>query len=258
MSSGKVIIVTGASRGLGRAICEHLCSSAGPFCSVRAVVGTARSTEPLAALAAQFPSVFTYSAGDINDEAFIDALVSETVKKYGRIDGIVHNAGVLGPLKSISTAPVSEWQDTINTNLIAPFVLSQKALPYLREANGRLIFISSGASKGPCAAWSAYCVSKAALNMAAACFAAEEPSITSVSVRPGVINTDMQGRIRAEGRGEMTDTHYAKFVGMKESGQLLEPEVPGKVIARMAIEIPSEFSGQYVDWQDESFASYLN
>jgi NAD(P)-dependent dehydrogenase (short-subunit alcohol dehydrogenase family) len=78
----------------------------------------------------------------------------------------------------------------------------------------------------------------------------EEPEITSVSIRPGVVDTEMQREIRETHRAQMSATDAEKFAGLKKDGGLLKPEQPGHVIAKLAVEAGKELSGKFLTWND--------
>lgn len=132
----------------------------------------------------------------------------------------------------------------------------KSCLPALRESQGRIVLCSSGAATGAYSTWGAYGASKAALNHLALTLAVEEPSVTTVSIRPGVVDTDMQLSIRDVHSSSMDAKDAAKFKELKEGGGLLKPEQPGNVMARLALDAPKELSGKFLSWNDESLGAY--
>ena len=135
-------------------------------------------------------------------------------------------------------------------------IQAKAAIPELRKSRGAIILTSSGASTGAYSTWGAYGGSKAAINHLARQLSVEEPEITSVAVRPGVVDTDMQKQLREVHSSIMEKKDTAKFLGLHESGKLLKPEQPGHVIAKMALDPPTELSGQYIDWAGEAVARF--
>lgn len=115
---------------------------------------------------------------------------------------------------------------------------------------------SSGAAVGAYATWGAYGASKAALNHLALTLSVEEPDVTTVSIRPGVVDTDMQVSIREAHHKAMDEKDAAKFRELKETGGLLRPDQPGNVMAKLALDAPKELSGQFMSWNDEKLASF--
>jgi NAD(P)-dependent dehydrogenase (short-subunit alcohol dehydrogenase family) len=152
----------------------------------------------------------------------------------------------VGKLADVS---FQDWHDAVHLNLLAPTRLMQAAIPALRHSKGRIVNISTGAASRPVPSWSGYCATKAGFLLLTSTLAAEEPDITCVSLRPGVIDTDMQGHIRKH-RHHMPHELAEYFNGLKEKGELEPPEVPGQVAAWLALEAPRELTGQLVDYQD--------
>jgi NAD(P)-dependent dehydrogenase (short-subunit alcohol dehydrogenase family) len=108
-----------------------------------------------------------------------------------------------------------------------------------------VILISSGAAGGAYSTWGAYGSSKAAMNHLGKTMSVEEPAITTISIRPGVVDTAMQGVVRAHNT-VMDATDAQRFKSLYEEGQLLRPEQPGNVIGRLALEAEKELSGKFL------------
>lgn len=242
-----VVIVTGASRGLGAAIARCLDSV-----GCRLVL-VARSREPLEELAGQCRQAIALAI-DLGRPEAATKVVDETMRAFGRLDALVNNAGLLGPLARLEDADMSQWSQTINVNLVAAASLIQKCLPQLRQQRGRIVNVSTGAALKPMIGWSAYCASKAGFLHLTSVVAAEAPEVTSVSLRPGVIDTEMQREIREEGGAGMDDEVHRSFIDKKENGQLEPPEVPGRAAAWLALHAPPEFSGEFIQYTDDRIA----
>ena len=120
------------------------------------------------------------------------------------------------------------------------------ALPALRSSKGRIILTSSGAAVTGYAGWGPYGSSKAAMNHLALTLAAEEPDVTTIALRPGVVDTQMQDSIRELHLGTMAKKDAEKFASLKKEGGLLRPEQPGNVMARLALEAPPQLSGAFL------------
>lgn len=119
------------------------------------------------------------------------------------------------------------------------------ALPSLRKTKGNIVLVSSGAAVGAYATWGAYGASKAVLNHVATTLAVEEPDVTTTSIRPGVVDTDMQRELREVHHTIMDKKDAEKFATLKSGGKLLTPEQPGHVLAKLAIDSPKELSGKF-------------
>jgi NAD(P)-dependent dehydrogenase (short-subunit alcohol dehydrogenase family) len=248
----KVILVTGASRGLGTAVARILAEMG------TAVVLNARSSEPLYELMAEIEvagGTALALPGDVGQLETCRWLVAETIEAFGRLDGLVHNAGVIEPIVPIAETDPHGWETAVTVNLLAPMWLTQAALPHLRRQQGRVISVSSGAAEYGIPGWAGYCTTKGALNQFNRVLAKEEPSITAVAVRPGVVNTAMQAVIRREGTTGMPRESHGRFVRMYEQGDLLPPEKPGRAIALLALYAPADWSGRFLSWDDAEMAT---
>lgn len=244
-----LIIVTGASRGIGLSVTKILLAKFG----VR-VVGLSRSrTQALDELSREFPSKLSVIQCDVTDEAATKTVIDG----YSRIDGLVLNAGVMayGRISS-QNSTVAEWKRVFDINFFSILHTVRSALPRLRESKGRIIFVSSGAATGDIASWGAYNTSKAALNSFCRTLASEERDITSVAIRPGRVDTEMQKNLREEGRGHMDPDQHQEFVDAFSNGELVKPDESGHVIAALSLNATSEYSGKFLSWNDSQLSSY--
>lgn len=134
----------------------------------------------------------------------------------------------------------------------------QAALPSLRRTQGRILLTSSGAAVSAYQGWGAYGAGKAVLNHIALTLSVEEPDVTTISIRPGVVDTEMQREIREVHHESMSEKDCAKFAGLKKDGGLLRPEQPGHVIAKLAVsgEDVKGFSGRFLSWNDDSLSAF--
>ena len=94
------------------------------------------------------------------------------------------------------------------------------------------------------------------LNHVALTLGVEEPDITTVSIRPGTVDTEMQREIREQHNKTMSEKDVAKFAGLGKEGKLLRPEQPGHVIAKLAVGAEKDLSGKFLSWNDETLRSY--
>ncbi len=188
----KKALITGASRGLGRALATGLAAAG------YGVVIDARDPRTLqlaadairadARLAGHAGADVTALPGDITDPAHRAVLYAA-----GGIDLLVNNAGTLGaaPLPALADYPVEELRAAFEANVIAPIALTQLFLPVLRERGGAILNITSDAAVEPYAGWGGYGAAKAALEQASNVLAAEETAIRVWWVDPGDLRTDM-------------------------------------------------------------------
>ncbi|KAF9192173.1 hypothetical protein BGZ51_006147 [Haplosporangium sp. Z 767] len=234
------LIVTGASRGIGRSVVLLAIKNLGAN-----VIGVARSEDALQQLShhieteLELKDRFKFVVGDVTVEDTAKNAISLASKSWdGALDGLVLNAGCFD----------------VNFFSIVTFV--QQALPALRQSKGRVLLVSSGAAVNPYHGWGAYCTSKAALKMFGESLATEEPELTTVSIRPGVVDTEMQNFIRKEGAEGMVPEQHAQFVEFHANKTLLHPDEPGHVIASLAISAPKSINGKFFSWNDEQLKSH--
>jgi NAD(P)-dependent dehydrogenase (short-subunit alcohol dehydrogenase family) len=190
----KTAIVTGASRGLGRALAAGL-AAAGYALVIDARDGTAleEARSGLADLAAQQPgAVVTAVPGDVGDPAHRAALV-RAAARTGGADLLVNNAGTLGanPLPALADYPLDELRAAFESNVVAPVALIQALLPALRQRGGAILNITSDAATGAYTGWGGYGAAKAALEQASNVLAAEENTVRVWWVDPGDLRTRM-------------------------------------------------------------------
>lgn len=173
-------LITGASRGLGRALARELTAAGWE------VIADARDG---AALADALPDAVTIP-GDITDPWHRASLAEMAGDS---LDLLVNNAGTLGaaPLPALADYPPDELRAAFEANVIAPLALTQLLLPALRAANGAVLNITSDAAVEPYPGWGGYGATKAALEQASAVLAAEEPAIRVWRADPGDLRTDM-------------------------------------------------------------------
>ncbi len=242
-----VVIVTGASRGMGAAAARWLGKSGA------AVAITGRDQRSLADVAdavAAAGGVPLPLPGDVSDPEACARIVADVLHRFGRLDGLINNAGILEPLASAAASDRDAWRHNIEVNLLGPYYMTVAALDPLRKTRGRIVNVSSGAAVNAVAGWSAYCAAKAGVTHFTRVLAVEEPDVTAVSLRPGVVDTDMQGVIREKGPGNMESDKAAYFRNLKAEGKLEPPEIPGRAMAWLALRAPREWSGRFLEYND--------
>ncbi|MFF0555356.1 SDR family NAD(P)-dependent oxidoreductase [Streptomyces sp. NPDC004266] len=185
-----VAIVTGASRGLGRALAEAL---AGRGWDLVLDARTADVLEEAAAAVRARGARVVAPPGDVTDPAHRRALVA-AAEELGGLDLLVNNAGILGaePLVPLDRHPLDGFRAALEVNVVAPLGLLQEALPLLRAAPaGAVVNLSSDAAAEAYRTWGAYGATKAALDQLSAVLAVEEPGLRVWWVDPGGMRTDM-------------------------------------------------------------------
>lgn len=192
--SDRIALITGASRGIGRAAALAL-SAAGAH-----VVLTARTVGGLEEVDDEIRSAggrATLVPLDLRQGDKLDALGPSLYQRWGRIDVIVGNAGVLGPLSPLPHITSDAWNEVIEVNLTSNFRLLRSVDPLLRQSDaGRAIFVSSGAANAGNPYWGPYAVSKAGLEALVKTYAREieATSIRANIINPGPIRTGMRAK----------------------------------------------------------------
>jgi NAD(P)-dependent dehydrogenase (short-subunit alcohol dehydrogenase family) len=193
MSTARVAIVTGASRGLGRALAGAL-AAAGYQLVIDARDGTA-----LRAAAAEMCAIHDLPssqvvplAGDITDPAHRTDLAA-AAGELGGAGLLINNAGTLGvsPLPALADYPPADLLSSFEVNVVAPIALTQLVLPELRRLGGAVLSVTSDAAVEAYAGWGGYGAAKAALEQACHVLAAEEPAVRVWWVDPGDLRTQM-------------------------------------------------------------------
>jgi NAD(P)-dependent dehydrogenase (short-subunit alcohol dehydrogenase family) len=187
--AGRVVLVTGASSGIGKAAAERLASEGA------AVVLAARRKERLDAVAASISAAggkAVVVTGDACDSATGPAWTAASVDAFGRLDGLVNAAGVIFTKGLLDTEP-DEWDHMLNSNLKSIQMMVRAAAPELVKHRGAIVNISSVAATRPYAAVGAYCVSKAGVDMLTQCLAMElaDKGVRVNAVNPGVVRTEL-------------------------------------------------------------------
>ena len=182
-----IILVTGASRGIGKAIAQNLAKNEN-----KVIANYNKSEEEAKLLEKEFENIEIYKA-DVSKREDVHNMIQDIIGKYGRIDVLINNAGI-SQEKMFSDVTDEDWNNMINTNLYSVFCTIQEVLPYMiAQKNGSIINISSiwGIVGASCE--SIYSVSKAGIDAITKSLAKElGPSGIRVnSIAPGIIDTDM-------------------------------------------------------------------
>lgn len=190
MLGGKVVLVTGASQGLGRALALACAKERASLVlnsrSEEGVRPVAEEAEKLGAEAIPF-------AADVSRGADVQRMVDAAVERFGKIDVLVNNAGLLGPRVRIEDYPEDEWRRIIDANLTGPYLVSKAVIPHLSEG-GSIVNVVSGVSVEGRPEWGAYSVSKFGVEGLTQILAAELEGrgIRVNAVDPGGMRTDMR------------------------------------------------------------------
>ena len=191
--AGRVALVTGASRGIGRAAALALAGSGAH------VIAVGRTQGALAELDDEIVKLTgaraTLAAMDLTDGGGVDQLGLAIFQRHGRLDILVHAAAMLGGLRPVAHIPPLLWERLVSTNFTCAYRLIRSLEPLMRASDaGRAIFLTSGAAARPAAFWGAYAATKAALEALVRCWA-DEVAISPIRVvilDPGAMRTRMR------------------------------------------------------------------
>lgn len=220
-----MIIITGTSKGIGKAIAENYLALG------EKVLGIGRNHT------ISHPGYSSIQC-DLSDPGSVEQISFPDLSREEII--FIHNAGILGKVDYFEKLDPLEITKVMQVNLFAGAAILQKLLQQLpKVANFKCIFISSGAGKNPIASWASYCASKAAVDLFCQTIQLEEQQLGRshfhcLSVAPGVVDTDMQAGIRNTQQTSFSEVE--RFKEYKNSNQLYSPELVAKKLYRLVHE----------------------
>ncbi len=221
-ADGRAVAVTGASRGIGSAIVEAMADAGfGVACLSRKGAGPEdrELTPDLRARTADFVC-------DVEDERSIAGALRDAHARFGRLDGLVNNAGQHDQGRSAELAS-ADFAHLMNVNATALFAACREAYPYLKETRGQIVNLGSYYDKLGVRYHAAYCASKAAVAAIGRCLAVEwaRDGIRVTTVAPGFIGTDLNRR-------HMESESFREFITRRiPSGEIGTPEEVGRLVA---------------------------
>ncbi len=193
---GQVAIVTGGSRGIGRAIAAALLARGAHVAITGVNKDRLEQAEAELARAATGGARILIFVADVRDQLAVQSLVDETARRQGGLDILVNNAGV-GWFGSVESQGHDEWRRVMDTNVTGVFNCCKAAIPHLRRrGGGYIINISSLAGTNPFVGGAAYCASKAAVDVFSEALMQEvrHDGIRVSYIKPGSVNTDFMGQ----------------------------------------------------------------
>ncbi|WP_227269922.1 SDR family oxidoreductase [Roseobacter weihaiensis] len=238
--TGKTVMITGASRGIGA-------EAARVFAQAGANVALlARGQSEIADLAGEIGPKALAIPCNVARYSEMAAAVEATQETFGTVDVLVNNAGVIEPISHLASADPDGWGDVIDINLKGVFNGMRAVLPVMKEAGGgSVLTISSGAAHGPIEAWSHYCASKAAVHMLTRCLDGEERShgIRAIGLSPGTVATQMQREIKASGINPVSQLDWEVHI---------PPDWPARALLWMCRPEADEWCGQEISLRDDA------
>ena len=218
----KTIIISGASRGIGRATALLLAQHGAN------VVATARNAAELATLEAEGNGKIAALAGDVANETDMAAVVQLAVDRFGGLDVVINNAGV-GVFKNVDDISLAEWNATMATNVTGTFVLTKAALPHLKaNGSGHVVVVASDVAKRTFAGGTLYTASKYAQE---AFMGALRKEVRPFGIKvTGVYSGLVDSHFHAKGHGHETSKNWLKNEDMAESMLFILSRPPHVVI----------------------------
>ena len=250
---GKSAVVTGASRGIGKAVAEALAAAGAQVAllarSERALHAVADGIEAEGGRALVMPA-------DVAEEGSVSAAFSSIYSAWDSVDVLVNNAGVQGPIGPLHAVDVERWWKSVEVNLKGCFLCSQQVLPHMMaQRGGKIINLSGGGAVSPRPFFSAYSASKAAIVRLTETLAAEvrDHRIDVNAIAPGAVNTEMlKERLAAGERAGRAETEADRQ--LLENGGT-DPQRPAGLAVYLASARSDGLSGRLLSavwdsWED--------
>ncbi|WP_299476318.1 SDR family oxidoreductase [Cypionkella sp.] len=237
---GKVVVITGASRGIGAAAAREFAHAGA------SVALLARSEAEIAALAAEIGPKALALRCDVADAAAVEAALVAVQARFGRLDVLINNAGVIEPIARLADAGVEAFSAAIDINLKGVFHGMRAALPLMKaQGSGTIITVSSGAAVNPMEGWGGYCASKAGALMLTRIAHLEEAAhgIRVLGMSPGTVATEMQVKIKASGVNPVSQLDFSVHI---------PADWPAKCLLWMCGPEADEYLGRDVSLRDEA------
>jgi benzil reductase ((S)-benzoin forming) len=230
----RTAVITGASRGLGAGLARA-------FARQGMRLGLCARQRPELGFASDAAALC--EALDVRDPAALAGFTERVAQRFGAIDLWINNAGLLEPIAPLRSAPSASVAELMQVNVLGVFHGTRAFVEHLHarrrsdpSASGVLINVSSGAARNAYAGWSAYCASKAAVDRMTECVQLEEGEhgLRAHSVAPGVIDTDMQARIRRSAPADFPA--LPRFLEMAREGRFSSTDFVAQHMLALAFE----------------------
>jgi 3-oxoacyl-[acyl-carrier protein] reductase len=241
--SGKVAVVTGASRGIGAAVAREF---ARRNVAVALCARGKAEIEQLAEELRQAGGKALAIACDVSVYADIAEAVARARSQFGRLDILVNNAGLIEPIAHLADSDPEQWARVADVNYKGVYFGMRAAIPVMeRQQTGVIVNISSGAATSPLEGWSHYCSSKAAALMLTHCADKEyrERGIRVVGLSPGTVATGMQTAIRASGINPVSQLDPSVHIA---------PEWVARAVAWLCTSAAADLAGTDFSLKDEA------
>lgn len=238
--TGKTVLITGASRGIGAAAARVFADAGANVALV------ARSQGDIADLAGEIGDRAIAIPCNVSRLSEMQAAVDVTLDSFGQLDVLINNAGVIDPISRLSDVDPDEWSRLIDINLKGVFYGMRVAVPVMKkQGGGSVLTISSGAAHSAIEGWSAYCTSKAAVNMLGRALHHEEHAngIRAIGLSPGTVATQMQREIKASGINPVSQLDWDVHI---------PADWPARCLMWMCSPAADRFCGEEISLRDDT------
>jgi 3-oxoacyl-[acyl-carrier protein] reductase len=252
---GRAALVTGANRGLGKAIAARLIQDgADVMLAARDADVLAAAGQELAAARPEPSQRVVWEPADVARAADVERLVGRTVERLGRLDVLVCNAGVYGPLGPIEEVDWDAWVQAIEINLLGTVLCCRAAVPIMRrQGGGKIVLLSGGGATAPLPRVSAYAASKAAVVRFGETLAEEvkDAGVDVNAIAPGALNTRLTDQIVEAGPERVGAQLYERAVKW-QAGSATPLEVGAELVTFLASSESDGITGRLIAavWDD--------
>jgi NAD(P)-dependent dehydrogenase (short-subunit alcohol dehydrogenase family) len=244
---GRVALITGGGRGIGRAIAQVFAEAGA---AVAVTSRTMSEIEETAALVEAAGGKAIALTADVTDLASMQRVMAETERRLGPIDVLVNNAGAPGAVGPVWEVDLDDWRRCLDTNFVGPFLTARAVLPGMIERRrGRILNIASGAALRPVAYDTAYSTSKAALLRLTEAMALEtaDYGVKVFAIAPGVVRTSLQDPVINTELGRKWLPDFGRAIESRAK----PAEVPAQLCLTMASGAADALNGRFVSTADD-------
>jgi NAD(P)-dependent dehydrogenase (short-subunit alcohol dehydrogenase family) len=238
--SGKTVLITGASRGIGAAAARAFADAGAK------VVLAARSTDDIKAIAAEIGETAIALPCDVSDPTAVQAVVAQTIAHFGALDILIGNAGMIEPISLLAETDLDAFSTAVDVNFKGVFYGMRAVLPHMTaRGSDTIITVSSGAAHGPMQGWPTYCSTKAGAYMLtrAADLENRDKGIRVLGLSPGTVATQMQREIKASGVNRVSELDWSDHI---------PPEWPAKALVWMCSDAADPYLGTDVSLREDN------